>query len=236
MELTRPTFLPGLNEQVKFLTIKSDLKNKRCLVLGSSSESVAQQLAEASGVPADLIVEDYDSLINSRLGLENFPNVNIRLMDFEATDFNKAEFDLVYAQGTISDERRKGILKELKRISKPDAIFCIGEMLFKTDNPPVFIQDVFYSSGIEGLYLDTYQEYYKSKNFEIVETKDLSYTLNRFYKSMSNKLDESLKHLSEQEKSYHKKLIKKISHESNVYLDQGGEKYMCFMAMILKRS
>ena len=41
--------------------------------------------------------------------------------------------------------------------------------------------------------------------------------------------------LPENEKSYYKKLLNQISHESNVYLKLGGDKYLGFYALILQK-
>ena len=38
------------------------------------------------------------------------------MMDFDNTDFNAEEFDLVYAQASISLLNRNKIVKEIKRI------------------------------------------------------------------------------------------------------------------------
>ena len=65
----------------------------------------AKLFAAETKVKAELIVEDFNSLMNSRLLVGEEKNVNVRLMDFEYTDFNDAEFDVVYSQGGISNPR-----------------------------------------------------------------------------------------------------------------------------------
>ncbi|MCB9211490.1 MAG: methyltransferase domain-containing protein [Ignavibacteriales bacterium] len=50
-------------------------------------------------------------------------------MSFEHTDFNEAQFDLVFAQASISNLGRKSIVKEVKRILKPNGIFVSVKLL-----------------------------------------------------------------------------------------------------------
>jgi DNA-directed RNA polymerase subunit N (RpoN/RPB10) len=47
-------------------------------------------------------------------------------------------------------------------------------------------------------------------------------------------LKANINNLSGQEKSYYKKLLNKISHESNAYLKLGADKYIGFKMLILK--
>ena len=111
--------LPGLDRQIEFLV--SNFKNsaQSILVVGSNSEEMAIELSNHFGTNVELIVEDYDSLMNSKLILESSPKVNVRLMDFEVTDFENSSFDLIYAQASISLTKRNKIVKELKRLLKP---------------------------------------------------------------------------------------------------------------------
>jgi hypothetical protein len=48
-------------------------------------------------------------------------------------------------------------------------------------------------------------------------------------------LKSSKSDLTQQEKSYYKKLLHKISHESNAYLNLGADKYIGFIALLLQK-
>ena len=84
---------------------------------------MAKELSNHFDTSVELIVEDYDSLMNSKMILESSPRVNVRLMDFEVTDFNDSSFDLVYAQASISLTKRNKIVKEIKRLAKTGWVF-----------------------------------------------------------------------------------------------------------------
>ncbi|MCK5457652.1 MAG: methyltransferase domain-containing protein [Melioribacteraceae bacterium] len=235
MEKELNIFLPGLDNQIRFVRRSLELKDKSTLTLGSASEEIVKLLAEETGNKAELIVEDYNSLMNSRLQLENQNNTNVRLMDFEFTDFNDKEFDLAYTQGAISNPRRNKIVKEIKRILKPDGIFCVGEVVALKEESPPFILDIYESTDMEPLQINKIDAYYQERNFEVLSKKDLSFTLKDYYSKNLYKLKKSIYDMEENEKSYYKKLINMISHEAKAFLNQGADEFIGFYSLILKK-
>jgi SAM-dependent methyltransferase len=227
-------FIPGSTNQLEMLLSFTKLTNKKILVLGAFSEFIVNSLNKTNN-NVELIVEDYDSLINSKLLLEN-QNVSTRLMDYEVTDFSKSEFDLIYAQASISDFRRNKIVKEIKRILKPNGIFCVGEITKKENIVPKFVEDIFETSNINPLNTNEIAGYYEKRNFKVIAHKDFSTSLSEYYKLGKLKLEDVLGNLSERERSYHKKLISKIRHHSNAYLKMGGDKFIGFEVLILEKN
>ncbi|MEI7811442.1 MAG: methyltransferase domain-containing protein, partial [Ignavibacteria bacterium] len=205
-------------------------------VFGANSEKIAEELARESGNKVFLIVEDYDSYMNSNLILENNDNVLVRMMTFESTDFKTSGFDLVYAQASISGLLRNKIVKEIKRILKPDGYLYVGEIIALSDNIPVFIQNLWNDSGLVPMHKDKLNRYYEERNFNVLFVADLSRTLRNFYWASSNNLKDQQEQLSEDEKIYNKKLLKRISHETNVYLRQGGDKIIGFKVLLLQKN
>jgi ubiquinone/menaquinone biosynthesis C-methylase UbiE len=235
MENKLNIFLPGLDNQIRFVRRQLELEGKLSLTLGSASEDIVKVFANETNKKAELIVEDYNSLMNSRLLIGDNKSVDVRLMDYEYTDFENNRFDVVYTQGGITNPRRNKIVKEIKRILKPDGIFCVGEVVSLTEELPQFVLDIYDSSELEPLQLTTIDDYYIERNFEIVEKKDLSFTLNDYYSKNLFELKKSLKEMAENEKSYYKKLIKMISHEAKAFLNEGANEYIGFCSLILKK-
>jgi len=227
-------FLPGLDSQYKFLISRTELKDKRILVLGSESTFVAQKFAELSGTPVNLIVEDYESLLNSKLKLNDNPNVHTALMDFEFTDFENNSFDVIYAQASISCTRRNKIVKEIKRILKLKGLFCVGEITTYNETIPRFIQNIFDNAGIVPLQLSKLGNYYSERNFKVIDDLNLTFTLKDYYSRVLSNLNREMKSLSDKEKSYYKKLLNKIGHEAKVYLNHGGDRFFGFTASLLE--
>jgi ubiquinone/menaquinone biosynthesis C-methylase UbiE len=226
--------LPGGKNQFDFLLSHANPGEKSILVAGSSSEQITVAFRDASAARVELIVEDYDSLMNSKMILQNDKEIAVKMMDFEFTDYPEKSFDIIYAQGSISNGRRKGILKEFRRILKPEGLICIGEIVKLRKDVPVFIQNVFDGSDLNPLFVDDVNSFYVQRQFEVVASANFSSSLKNYYFAALQQIKSTGRDLTPNEKSYYKKLINRISHESQVYLKQGGEKFIGFVALLVK--
>jgi ubiquinone/menaquinone biosynthesis C-methylase UbiE len=236
MQETQTIFLPGGFKQFRILKSKYVLNDRNVLVIGSGSEKIAEKMIKSGASSVELIVNDYDSLINSRLNLSNDSKVPVKMMDFDNTDFNAEEFDLVYAQVSISSLNRNKIVKEIKRILKPEATLCVGEITFLINDYPPFVKNIFDTSDILPLLNDSCGTYYTERNYSVLYEEDLSSSLQSFYEHTAERLEDKIYTLTEKEKSYYRKLLNKISHESNAYLKLGADRYIGFKMMILKKN
>ena len=226
-------FLPGGEEQIKFLLNNFDVKDKKVLVVGAQSALIAKKLFE-NRASVELIVDDHDSLINSNLELDEL-EISAKMMEFDVTDYDKGTFDIIFSQGATSTFDRKNIVKELRRILKNDGIMCLGEIVKLEENVPYFIQNIFANSQLDPLQTDKITKFYEERRFKILHIKNLSNKLTEFYKEALKSLNQELPELSTSEVSYYKKLLNKISHESKVYLNQGGNKYIGFKSLIIQK-
>ncbi|MEE9430195.1 MAG: methyltransferase domain-containing protein [Melioribacteraceae bacterium] len=236
MENSKLILLPGLNKQISFLLNKVEVENFNILVVGSGSVQVAQALQNKSSKNVEVIVEDYESLINSNLSLNDDDSVQIKLMDFERTDYDNETFDLVFAQGSISNFRRNKIVKELKRVLKAKSYFCVGEVIKLQEEVPIYVDEIFENSDLNPMLRDELKKYYSDRKFEPIDWLDISFTLNEYYSTNEKMLRRKIEDLTENEKSYYKKLVNKISHESKAYLRHGADKFIGFEALLLKKN
>ncbi len=234
MKQTTKIFLPGGFKQFRILKHKCELKQKKVLVIGESSEKIAEKFIDEESESVDVIVRDYDSLIQSRLNIEKSKNISIRINDFENTDFQEDYFDIVYSQVSLSNTNRKNTIKEIKRILKPQGIFCISEMTKLQSEIPAFVKNIFEQSEILPLLHGEFEKYFISRSFELIYQQDLTSSLTDFYNNIQKELTDFLKSSSDKEKALYKKLLNKISHESNAYLKLGGDKYIGLKLLILK--
>lgn len=229
-------FLPGLEEQFRFTKKAiSDFTNQKILVIGADSEEIAVKFSELSDFPVELIVDDYDAFIKSKLSLTENENVSLKVMEYEATDFDREEFDLIYAQASVGSTARNKIVKEIKRILKPGGLFCSGEIVSLTESVPRVIEDIFQSAEILPLFVNDIEKYYSQRGWRIIERWDFSTTLRRYYSLVGRELNERIKNLSDREKSYYKKIINRTSHETHIYLKSGGDKHIGFTSLILRK-
>lgn len=228
--------LPGGFKQFRILKSKYNLSAKNVLIIGSNSEKIAEKMIGSGVKSVKIIVNDYDSLINSRLNLGKDSNAVVKMMDFDNTDFGNEELDLVYAQASISLTNRNKIVKEIIRVLKQDGTFCVSEITTFAQEFPAFVKNIFNASDILPLLNDSCSDYYKERKFSVLYEEDLSSSLKSFYENTSVLLKESINNLTDKEKSYYKKLLNKISHESNAYLKLGADKFIGLKMMILKKT
>lgn len=228
-------FLPGLGEQIDFL-FHNLTEAKSILVVGAESHSIALQLKSKYNAQVEIVVEDYDSLMNTNLLLGDEKSIKVKLMEFDHLDYNDKAFDLIYSQGSISLQKRNKIIKELKRVLKEESHLFVGEVVKLQKDVPQFVQDIFDQSFLNPLFVDELHKYYEERKFEVIIDKNLSYTLKRFYSETLKKIRDKEQDLTENEKSYYKKLINKINHEAKSFLRSGADKHIGFYALLLKKN
>jgi len=235
LDKNRFIFLPGSGFQIKKFLEGSSVGEKEILVIGSNSEELAEIFIENKAESVIIIVDDNDSLLRSRFLLSGNKKISVRMMEFSNTDFKESTFDIIYTQGSISTIDRKKILKEIKRILKPDGIICTGEIVNLEKEVPLFIKNLRDNSGIQAQWISELNDIYLNAGFEIISEEDLSHRLQNFYRENSALLKDNRDDLTDQEKSYYKIILKKMSHESNAYLDLGGFKFMGFKMITGKK-
>ncbi len=235
-EQNNDIYLPGSVYQFLTFTKKCEITGKSVLVMGAGSEEISKLFIEHEADSVIQIVEDEETLLSSRLYLKEEKKISVRMMVFENTDFFNERFDIIYAQASISNSRRNKIIKEVKRVLKTGGIFCVGENIQLEINAPVYVRGLWESSDISPLLNDEIRDYYKERNFEVIYEDDLSSTLKDFYQTSLQLLNKNLEKFSDREKAYHKKFLKKISHESNAYLNLGADRYMGFKILIMKKT
>ncbi len=180
----------------------------------------------------NIIVDNYDSLINTRMNLKENDSIKIKMMDYAHTDFEDKHFDLIYAQASISVPGRKNILKEIKRILSDEGLLSVSEIVSLKEPVAGFIKDIWERSGLEPLTSAGIKTYYESKGFETISEKDLSDTLRDFYE----KIRFSVSKVGKDEKEQDKKYFSQMKHESHAYLKLGGDKFIGFKSLIMRKS
>jgi SAM-dependent methyltransferase len=218
----------------KFLEV-IPVEEKEILIIGSNSEEIAEIFIEHKAGSVIIIVDDNDSLLKSRFRLTGNKSISVRMMEYTNTDFKDSTFDIIYSQASISTIERRKILKEIKRILKPEGILCTGEIVNLEKEVPLFIKNLRDNSGIHSPWIGELNDIYMNAGFEIIAEEDLSYRLQNFYRENSTLLKDNRDDLTDQEKSYYKTILKKMSHESNVYLELGGFKFMGFKMITVKK-
>ncbi len=236
MSLANKIFLPGTDKQISLFLNSVNTENKSVLIIGSGSEEIAKIFYQNKAAEVYLIVDDEDSLVQSRFALSKVKEINVRLMEYDNSDFKADKFDIVYSQGPTGTKKRNKLIKEIKKILKADGKFCAGEIVSLTKTPPQFVKDIWEKSNLAPLHFEELKEFYLSKGFELMLEKDLSDTLKDFYSKSKELLAESSKDFSSvEEEKYFRKIIRTYKHEANAYLKLGGYKYVGYCTLILRK-
>ena len=236
MDTKKFIYLPGSVYQINKFLEDNSVEEKDILIIGSNSEAFAEEFLAQKARTVIIIVDDNDTLVRSRFILSSKKKISVRMMEYTNTDFNDASFDFVYAQASISTYARKKILKEIKRILRPDGILCCSEIVNLEQDVPKYINDLRENSGIEALWVNELNDFYIKAGFEIVSEENLSNRLQNFYRDSSRLLEDNKEDLTESEKSYYRRTLKMMSHEPNAYLDLGGFRFMGLKMLTVRKS
>lgn len=233
MKYNNTLFLPGTDEQLNIFLRSVNVKDKSVLVIGGGSEEIALTFHQRNAVEVYLITDDEDSLVQARYSLSGNKEINIRMMDYNNTDFTPERFNVVYSQGSTGTGKRNKIVKEFLRILKPGGYLCTGEFVNLAKTPPQFIQDIWDINNLSPLYHEDLKNYYMTKDFELIQENNLSGTLKEFYSTAELLIEKSSKETDSVGKQL-KKLAKMYNHEAKSYLKLGGDKYIGYRMLILK--
>ena len=166
------------------------------------------------------------------MNLKENDSIKIKMMDYAHTDFEDKHFDLIYAQASISVPGRKNILKEMKRILSDEGLLSVSEIVSLKEPVAGFIKDIWERSGLEPFASSTIIKFYKSKGFEAISEEDLSDTLRDFYEKVRFSVSKTSKDEKEQDKKY----FSQMKHESHAYLKLGGDKFIGFKSLIVRKA
>lgn len=220
--------IPGGYEQFKHLLELKPNHKKHALIIGAGCEPIAKKLSNYYE-DVNIITDNYDSLIQSRVRVEN--KIKIKLMDYSRTDYTPDYFDLIYAQGSLTLPARKNIIKEIKRILSIGGLLCAGEIIALREPVPAFVKDIWDRNGLLPLTSILTVNFYLNNGFELISEKDLSKTLQEYYIKVKNMISG----VNKSEIAESRKHFAQIKHESNAYLKLGGNKYIGFKSLIMRK-
>ena len=227
---TSKILLPSGSKQLEHLIEQNIPKGEQALIIGPNCESIASKLINYF-TNLFIVTDNYESVMQIRMNLKNDEKIKVKMMDYAHTDFQDESLDLIYAQGSISVPERKDIVKEIKRILISKGLFCAGEIVSLRDPVPGFVNDIWERSGLEPMASSVVKKYYESKGFEVLSERDLSTTLKDFYENTISVVSKTGKAEKEEDKKY----FSRMKHESNAYLKLGGDKYIGFKSLIMRK-
>jgi ubiquinone/menaquinone biosynthesis C-methylase UbiE len=140
----------------------------------------------------------------------------------------------VITEGILSQYKKSRILKEFSRVLKSGGFIGIADFYWKKQPVPTYVRNAWYIEGGGIETLDEKVEILKSYGFELIFIQDISHELESYYSKFKKIIQQSLKERKFSKDEF--KEVKKFKHEVSVYLDQGGDKWMGYVAIIARKS
>ena len=212
----------GIGKETKVLNIGVNLKESSVYL----ADKFGCRVFAVSEVP-DVIVS-----VKSEAGRKSL-KIEAKVMSPLALDFDDGFFDLVICEGVMSQYRKSDFLKEIHRVLKPGGGFGVADFYWRKIPVPKYVLNVW--SWDEGRVetLDEVIKLMKGRGFDVFFIHDVSGELKRFYSELLVWIEKLLKttYLSSQQF----KEVKRFRHEANVFLKQGGNKWMGYSAIASKK-
>ncbi|MFN3134753.1 MAG: class I SAM-dependent methyltransferase [Candidatus Kryptonium sp.] len=164
----------------------------------------------------------------ARAGLEE--KVKVKVMSPIALDFEDKTFDLIISEGILSQYKKTQILKEFHRVLKDGSVIGVADFYWKKFPVPTYVREAWH---VEGGAIETLEEklkIFRSYGLEPVFVQDISDELVRYYSKFKKIIQTSLKERRFSKDEF--KEVKRFKHEVSVFLEQGGDKWMGYVAII----
>jgi len=160
-------------------------------------------------------------------GLEE--KVKVKVMSPITLDFEDKTFDLIISEGILSQYKKTQILKEFYRVLKDGSFIGVADFYWKKSPVPTYVREAWH---VEGGAIETLEEklkIFKSCGLEPTFVQDISNELVRYYSEFKKIIESSLKERRFSKNEF--KEVKRFKHEVSVFLEQGGDKWMGYVAI-----
>ncbi len=156
--------------------------------------------------------------------------VKVKIMSPIALDFEDEMFDLIISEGILSQYKKTQILKEFYRVLKDGSFIGIADFYWKKFPVPTYVREAWHIEGGAIETLDEKLKILKSCGLEPTFVQDISDELVRYYSKFKKIIQTSLKERRFSKNEF--KEVKRFKHEVSVFLEQGGDKWMGYVAIV----
>lgn len=183
-----------------------------------------------TGIEEDSEAVFFAKMASMQLGLGK--RCSFRYMSPLTMDFDAESFDIIAMEGVFSSYPAAKALKEAKRILRPGGAIILSDSFWKEESMPPYVHDVWEAEERRVFTENQLGDLFADAGLQLTYFEVRRSALNAFYQQFMTELKSITKGGFEGMK-HQKSLIKHYKHEIDVYLKQGGEKYMGYFTAIV---
>lgn len=219
--------LPGTNDLIKYFVELVKPEAKKVLFIGAALAETAIELVEKFAIEPTLITNNEEELAMMRLSLGGSA-IRIIYMEYQSIDLPENEFDFVIAQVSLNHTKRRQYYKEIAKVLKPEGEFFLGEIVQKKSLDPI-VSDLYTRSATDVIEREAVQSAVVERGFELLDSRESPTGIKDFYTLLKKKFDADMMKLDATDREFSRKDIIRVKHEINVFLKQGGARFVTFM-------
>jgi SAM-dependent methyltransferase len=228
-------FLPGGASPIKFFLKETLCSQKSLLLLGNGFAQIVPFVEDKGFSSISAASDDNTEIFEYKANTPKERQIHSLFVDYESLDYKKANFDFVFCQATLSKAGRAKMLKEIKRVLKPEGVLITSEIVCIKKPAPIFMNDIWIKSGQDPLFLDEFESFYTSRGFNLLGSADFSDDLDDFYIKYYKLLESNLKAMSAEKRIQFRKDFVQEKHEITTFVKGGALKLINFKTLILQK-
>ncbi len=224
---------PGLIRRL-LSALPAGLKTQDSLLMYIGSRYGENVFATAGIFPGKIMAadEDAEALLFCKSQAGDFNGrVSFRSMSPLSLDPARESIDVVISDGLLSSYNKRKHLREARRVLKPGGALLLTTPVWLEAAAPTYVRDVWESREYSVLSVGELLELTAETGFTDTSIHDATEHLEPFYTQFTGDVRKIAGAGFEGFKQ-HKALVKHYKHEIDVYLKQGGRRWMGYFGVI----
>jgi SAM-dependent methyltransferase len=228
-------FLPGGASPITFFLKKIPHEGKSILLLGNGFSQLIPFVMHEGFSSIQSASDDNTEVFEYKANTSKNQQFPALVVDYESLDHNTGEFDFVFCQTTLTKPIKTKLIKEIKRILKPDGILITSEIICVKKPAPIFLNDIWIKSGQDPHYGEEFEAFYTTRGFNLIESAEFPNDLDEFYIKSYKILETNLKSMSAEKRVQFRKDFVQEKHEITSMVKGGALKFLNFKTLILQK-